>query len=676
VKAETHGLRLARASAAQAAMRQFLAAAVRALAALRDWRLALLLGVCVLLLVLLNQAPLSYGIKVGKDRGPGSDLPFLANFNDPEGDGDASFRWSRGDAEITVPGLGGRGALLAFDVISHQGQQQGGGTGALDLALPDGTSVQLALRPEPAHYYVYVPPPSALDGALRVGLHSTPWQQPGDRRELGVAFGQALRVDSVRDGFALPGAMTLLAWPLALALVWLALRIMGFTPRLALALLLPLAITIPLLQLLDAPRLGFGAPWALQAGALALLCAALSTWLAPHLLRWLGTSAPPHILRWLLLLVMISFVLKYAARLYPASMGGDIQLHVNRYTAALSGELFVVAKHRGLPFPFPPGLYLMLAPFTLLGAPIRLVFQLATGVFEASTVLLLYALVARTTASARVGLLAGATYALTAAGYMTSWFAFETQVGAQWFEVALVLLVVLRWPRLADGPGLLMLLIILAGVFLGHIGLFINVSLLGLLLAPILWWRARDAAERRAAGAIALAGVLVGAFVALFYYTSFMDVVLGQLSGVAEGGLNGATGRAAIPRETSLRVLWEGGLITHYGFFPVLLLVPGALLIGRGRLGRVVAPLFWLTLLISASQGLLPFITLSSITTRWLMFAGWAVAVAGAIGLAMLWRRGRSARVVALAMAAYVCWLTIGVWMNAMALRLPPIEPF
>lgn len=675
MKAETQGLRLQRASAAQAAVRQLLAAVVRALATLRDWRLALLLGVCVLLLVLLNQAPLSYDIKVGKDRGPGSDLPFLSNFNDPEGDGDASFRWSRGDAEITVPGLGGRGALLSFDVISHQGQQQGGDTGALDLALPDGATVKLALRPEPARYYVYVPA-SPLDGALHVGLHSTPWQQAGDRRELGVAIGQALRVDSVRDGVVLPGAVMLLAWPLALALLWLALRIMGFAARLALALLLPLAVVIPLLLLVDAPHLGFGVPWVLQAGALALLCAALSAWLAPHLLRWLGTSAPPHILRWLLLLVTISFVLKYAARLYPASMGGDIQLHINRYTAALNGELFVVARHRGLPFPFPPGLYLMLAPFTLLGAPIRLVFQLATGVFEASTVLLLYALVARTTASARVGLLAGAVYALTAAGYMTSWFAFETQVGAQWFEVALVLLVALRWPRLADGPGLLMLIIILAGVFLGHIGLFINVSLLGLLLAPILWWRARDAAERRAAGAIALAGVLVGAFVALFYYTSFLDVVLAQLGGVAEGGLNGATGRAAIPRETSLRVLWEGGLITHYGFFPVLLLIPGALLIGRGRLGRVVAPLFWLTLLISASQGLLPFVTLSSITTRWLMFAGWAVAVAGAIGLAMLWRRGRSARVVALAMAAYVCWLTIGVWMNAMALRLPPIEPF
>jgi hypothetical protein len=34
------------------------------------------------------------------------------------------------------------------------------------------------------------------------------------------------------------------------------------------------------------------------------------------------------------------------------------------------------------------------------------------------------------------------------------------------------------------------------------------------------------------------------------------------------------------------------------------------------------------------------------------------------------------ARIAAVAMLAYAAWITIGVWMDAMALRLPPIEPF
>ena len=58
------------------------------------------------------------------------------------------------------------------------------------------------------------------------------------------------------------------------------------------------------------------------------------------------------------------------------------------------------------------------------------------------------------------------------------------------------------------------------------------------------------------------------------------------------------------------------------------------------------------------------------------MFSAWAIAVAGAAGLFGLVRRGRSARVVALAMAGYVVWLTLVLCAEAMALRLPPIEPF
>lgn len=646
-------------------------------AALLDWRLGLLVGACAVLLVLLGQLPFSYAFKAGKDRGPQSDLPFLSGFNDPEVLGDDSFRWSRAESRITLPGIGLRATLLSLDIVSHQGQWQPGAPATLALRLPDGATVPIALRREAARYLVYVPPGTSIDGVLRVALTTAPWQQPGDRRELGFALGQLVRVASVQPGgLVVPGA-AMLAWPLALVLLWLALRIMGFAPREALWLLGPLALLVPLLLLIDGPRLAFGSLWSIQAGLLCVLSSAAGAWLAPPLLAWLGATPPPRMLRWLLLLVTISFALKYGARLYPESMRGDIQLHVNRYNAAIAGELYVVAKHRGLPFPFPPGLYVLLAPLTLTGLHIRTVFEVATGLFEASTVLLLYVLGVRAAGSARIGLLAGAIYALTAAGFMTSWFAFETQVAAQWFSIVLLVLLVLRWPHYDDARTGLLLAIVLAGVFLGHIGLFINTSLLGLLLVPLLWWRARAAGERRSIRALAIVGVVMAAFVALCYYSAFMEVVIDQVGGVAAGGLNGATGREPIPRSTSLQVLWQGGLITHYGFFPVPLALVGALLLGRGKRGyTIVPPLLWGTLLVSATQGALPFLTLSSITTRWLMFSAWAIALAGALGLALLWRRGRSARLVALAMTAYVCWLTIGVWLEAMALRKPPIEPF
>jgi hypothetical protein len=368
-------------------------------------------------------------------------------------------------------------------------------------------------------------------------------------------------------------------------------------------------------------------------------------------------------------------------------MPGDLQLHVNRYSRTVMGEVFIPAQHRGLPFPFPTGPYLLLAPLTLAGLDVRFLLQSTAGLFEAGTVLLLYLIGARAVGSPRLGLLAGAIYAVTSAGFMTTWFAFETQVATQWFSIALIALLALAWPRYDDRRVWWLLVLLLLQVFLGHIGLFINVTLLGALAVPLLWLRARTTQERRAAGWLALAGAVAVVFAMLFFYSAFAQLIVEQVGGVATGGLNSATGRNPIPRATTLWVTWDGGLIQHFGFFPVLLAIPGLVLLvaGYGRGGdrgashSGLAPLqalLWMTLVVSMGQAILPLITLSSITTRWLMFSAWAIAVAGALGLAQLWRRGRGAQAITIAMALYVGWLTLVMFLEALALRKPPIEPF
>jgi hypothetical protein len=124
-------------------------------------------------------------------------------------------------------------------------------------------------------------------------------------------------------------------------------------------------------------------------------------------------------------------------------------------------------------------------------------------------------------------------------------------------------------------------------------------------------------------------------------------------------------------------VLWQGGLIEHFGFVPALLALPGALLMARGRAGRGALPALMLaTALSSLSQAVLPLLTRSSITTRWLMFSAWVVAAAAAPAVLWLWRRGRAGRTLVLGMAGYVLWITAVVWIEAMTMRLPPIEPF
>ncbi|NJL35235.1 MAG: hypothetical protein HC893_17015, partial [Chloroflexaceae bacterium] len=591
-------------------------------------------------------------------------------------------RWSRGQSAIVVPGVGQRSVVVSMDIVSHRAQWfEDAPPTVLYVQAGDLAPVPITLRQAGARYHIYVPAEGMRDGELWLELITEGWQNPVDSREnLGVALGNLVEVRGIAgsDGFVLPSGMLLLSWSGCLLLLYFMLRLIYFPRRLAFLTLLPLALLIPLLVLLNAPRLGFGNGWVWQFGALALLTAAICRIAVPPLLRRLEMVPPEAVLRWLLLLVVMSFAIKYGGRLYIASMPGDVQLHVNRYTLTVIGEIYIRAQHRGLPFPFPNGLYLLIAPLSLTGYGLHFLFELTAGIFEATAVLLMYLLVARLAASTRLGLLAAALYSLTAGGHMITWFAFETQVAGQWVTLLLFTVLVFAWPHRRDWLTWWVVVMLLIQVFLGHIGQFLNLSAAAVILLPWLWWQSRNDAEQRR-GVLWLYGAGAGAaaFVSLFYYTAFWDLILEQIVGVSTRGLNDVTQRPPISREATLHTLWEGGLITHFGFFPVLLVIPGLLALWHPRWRRsIIPPLIVACFLVSIGQAVLPLITLNSITTRWLMFSSWGIFVAAAVGVLLLWRRGRSARLVSLAMAGYVCWITIVIWMDAMTLRLPPIEPF
>jgi hypothetical protein len=82
------------------------------------------------------------------------------------------------------------------------------------------------------------------------------------------------------------------------------------------------------------------------------------------------------------------------------------------------------------------------------------------------------------------------------------------------------------------------------------------------------------------------------------------------------------------------------------------------------------------TFLIGAVFAVLPFLSGSTLSTRWLMFSAWAVALGAALGARALWRRGLAGRLVTLGMAGYVVWITASLWLMALAWRVRPPEPF
>ncbi|NTU82040.1 MAG: hypothetical protein HGA45_22115 [Chloroflexales bacterium] len=498
-----------------------------------------------------------------------------------------------------------------------------------------------------------------------------------------MAIGHQLTITSAPgSGLVWPGGALLAAYPLALALLWLAVRALGFGRSAALLLLLGPLATLLALAALAPPRIAASSGWALEAALLALATAGACALLLPPLLARLGVLAGPATMRWLLLLVGLTFVLKYGGQLHPMAMPGDVQLHINRLSLTMWGQVYIPAQHRGLPFPFPNGWYILVAPLSLTGAPLRVIFELTAGLAEAASVLLYYILLARLTGSERGGLLAALIYTISPIPMMNVWWSFQTQVGTQLLTLALLTLLILRWPRyrcLVGGvPAIWWIALLLTLVSLGHIGAFINTGLVGAAAIPWLWLRARTAEERAGARQLLWAGLAMTVFVVACYYSAFGAMVAEQVGGVAEGGMLGVTERAAVPREVWLRALWAEGLIGLNGGFLVLFGLAGALLISwtaRYRAG-IAGPLIWLSFAVGLSQAILPLITLSTITTRWLTFASWGLTVGAALAALRYRQRGQAGRLVTWLALAYVAWITLEVWATAMALNKPPLEPF
>lgn len=665
---------------------------------IRPWALAC---ACLLLIIIIAQFPQPYAFKPGIERGPASDLPFLSSFYAPEGKWpDGMFRWSRTEfASVQVPAQGRRGIILDFTILAHRAQRfpEAGPTMLRLQTNYQGASPEFALRQEGARYLVYLPPEALPMGELDIRFATASWQNPGDSRdELGVALARQLRIrPTLSTGLVAPDIVLAYSMPLAVLLVWATVRMIGFEAFQALRLLTPVALGLPFLLLIDYGRMGFVGRWLPVFGLIASGAALVCAQLVARLFQKLDHRPAPMILRWLVLIMVLTFALKYAGRWFPDAMPGDWQLHVNRFNASVRGDLMIQAQHRGLPFPFPTGYYLVIAPLILSGVNVATLLPILAAVWETISVLVIYLLVVKAIPSARLGLLAAAIYAFTAAGYMNTWFSFHTQISTQMFTALLMLTLVWAWPHYTKPGVWWLLLMLLSQMFLGHIGTFINAGLLGLIIVIWLFIRGRESGGRdqategaaqsfmplyqqnqRSTVALALVGIVATLFALICFYTLFAGLIIEQISGVASSGLVAVSGKKPLAADVYLRSLWYDGLITHYGFFPVLLAIPGALALRRRLPHSMLPRLVWATFGVSLALGLLPLFTQSAIMTRWLTFAAWAVAVAGAMGLTLFWRRGRAARVASAAMAAYVLWITALVWIEALTQRLPPVEPF
>jgi hypothetical protein len=545
---------------------------------------------------------------------------------------------------------------------------------------------------------------------------------------LGILLaGLAAWVDPPRFAFGAIPALT------ALALGWLLMLLLNAAP--AGLMLAGAALMLPAALLLAALGTGeyenWGGPGAVALGLAAALL--LAGWLRPALGALYRRFAPPILpaaRRWLMLIALLVLATRYGGKIYPDAMWGDIGFHINRYTEVLQGLVLLLSRNRGVDFPYPPAFYLLLMPFSLLGLDRRVLLQLGGALLDAASPFLVYTLAVcglargvRAHTPARdqwIGLLAAGIYSFSASGFMITWWNFSTHTFSQFAHLLLITVLVAlysttddgRW-TIDDGPAtqpsivhrpssiVAALFLLQSIVYLGHFGFWINTTLLGGMgLAALLVATARNRRSWSRFWSLLTVFVAAELFAALIYYSAYTGLFIAQAQATASGGLTGLANRGPTDPALLWRNLWDAGFRIHFGFFAVPLGLGGVGLIwGRTKnreprtknqggtlwqvLGRVPSGWFSVllvlmlgTLMIALLFGALPFITGSTLSTRWLMFSAWVIACGAAVTAQLLWRSGRAGRWLLFAMGGYMLWITASQWIGALAWRIRPPEPF
>lgn len=648
-------------------------------------RLGPLLGLLAALLVLAAQAPLSYRIEIGQEDGPGADLPLILDFNTPEHDFNGDFRWTAGDSIIRLPGVGQRPLLAELRTFPVSQEMAQNGPQTFTLVASGQALVEAPVRPNGGVYHFLLPPPPDGTGDQQIELVSTTVIPSGDVRSLGILV-DAFRVTGA-PGPTVPAWGTLLAWLGALCLAWLAIRSIGITPALAIWLLLPGALLLGLAALLDPPRLALGGPPALITLALTLALALVMRYVLGRYQTLFGQHTGA--LQVLCLIMLLVFAMRYGGKIYPYSMPGDIGFHINRFADTLRGQVFLLSRNRGVDFPYPPAFYLVLAPLTLAGIERGTLLQVVGAVLDALSPLLVYGIAIRSglIRDRRFAVFAAALYSLSGAGFMPTWWNFSTHIFSQFTHLLLLATLVFAWPQhnapdsSIKRPWLWGLVFVQCLVYLGHFGFWINTTLVaGFGLAVLALAARREQRWWRLWRQLVFALVVAELSTVLFFYSGYSALIIEQVRLTMSGGLNELAGRAPVSREIVWNTL-HTGLYAHIGLFPLPMALCGLLVCWRSRNPGGTAHTLSITLMagtfvLGVGFAVLPFLTGSTLSTRWLMFSIWAIAIGAAVCAEGLWHTGRVGRLIVIAIGAYVFWGSASMWLLALAWRVRPPEPF
>lgn len=582
---------------------------------------------------------------------PVYDAPFLTDVHAPEPADELltitttnRYRWTFPHSQITIPNLNGGTMLVRLRLAPPPVP-----TTALTLTL-NGEQVKSDLAPGPRTLHLFAP--AAADGTLIIGLDAPLYQLPPDPRAFGVALSH-ITVQPSGWNLIVPWA-ALAALAGVLLLLGVGAVLAGLRPWVAGGAVLVVGVALAALLV--------GARSVITIDAGRLLIASFAGCGVIVVGRGLGAilrqpSAEQREIALIAGLTGLGLAVRLVGLRHPQANYSDLMLHVNNLTGVARGEIIfpegLTCEAGAGRAPYPPGLYVVLAPLLALFSNHPLVMQWGGATLDALVIPLLWWSIrtVRNDAWGRRAALWAATLYLVPLAVLRSLSIGEyTNTAGQALALPGLLGAAVwvglgmprRW-RAAVGAALALAALV-------HSGVLISLALwgatwFGLLVVQRRW---------RAAGQLALLGGGAVVLAAVLYFSAF----------IGDPTLASTNPECPVLQPVAAKF---GNVIKEFfaldGRVPVWLWLigVGGLIAGWRRIAALAQPLAaWQATMLSSQMSLL----WSEQTVRWWLFVVPALCLGGGIGLATLAQRGRGWRWVAVALTVIVLALSLGLWIQ------------
>jgi hypothetical protein len=213
---------------------------------------------------------------------------------------------------------------------------------------------------------------------------------------------------------------------------------------------------------------------------------------------------------------------------FPGFGAHDLVFQTHRVEDILSGKflLSTISSEWGYRrTPYPPALYILLAPLSALSNAIvrdtSLPLRIFPPLLDATSVFPIFYLLRRCRVPDPAPMLAAICYTLVPATFQLLWWGFYSNLFGQWATLVVLTIAVAHYADLARPKFFAALVVLLALALLSHPGTFVLTLAAIPLLALLLFWVA-GRENRRGALALLAALAIAGLIVFLLYYRHFL----------------------------------------------------------------------------------------------------------------------------------------------------------